>query len=246
MYLAVASWLGSFARSPQITGSNTAVARCPDKFMHENFSLQNMSSVWTMKSKVLKISFISTNLSSAENHQKKSFEIFFESDKNLIKSDFISTKTSQKNNERSSRWIKVISWTIFWYFLNYSSFNTFPPPAFVCVTILLVTTTTSAATFVRFNVLTKCSEKREKKQEKTFAIFLRVRFRSKRKSVKLLEQFFPFLLWYVFWPEWPDAELKSCPIFSNSCPKTNLSGLTWKMLLFTLGQKFTIHLGYFW
>ena len=171
MYLAVASWLGSFARSPQITGSNTAVARCPDKFMHENFSLQNMSSVWTMKSKVLKISFISTNLSSAENHQKKSFEIFFESDKNLIKSDFISTKTSQKNNERSSRWIKVISWTIFWYFLNNSSFNTFPPPAFVCVTILLLTTTTSAATFVRFKVLTKCSEKREKKQEKTCNFF---------------------------------------------------------------------------
>ena len=122
---------------------------------------------WTMKSKVLKISFISTNLSSAENHQKKYFEIFFESDKKW----FYFNENVSKNNERSSRWIKVISWTIFWYFLNYSSFNTFPPPAFVCVTILLLTTTTSAATFVRFKVLTKCSEKREKKQEKTCNFF---------------------------------------------------------------------------
>ena len=41
--------------------------------------------------------------------------------------------------------------------------------------------------------------------------------------------------------EWPNAELKSSPNF----PKTNYSSLTWKVLLFALAQKYSIHLGYF-
>ena len=46
--------------------------------------------------------------------------------------------------------------------------------------------------------------------------------------------------------EWPDAKLKSSPKFSKGCPKSNNCGLTWKVMLFNLAQKFTMHLGYFW
>ena len=42
-----------------------------------------------------------------------------------------------------------------------------------------------------------------------------------------------------------DDKLKSSPIFFKSCPKSNHSSLTLKMLLFAVAQKFTIHLGYF-
>ena len=46
--------------------------------------------------------------------------------------------------------------------------------------------------------------------------------------------------------ECPDTELKSSPKFSKKCPKSNHSSLTGGGLLFTLAQKFTMHLGYFW
>ena len=36
--------------------------------------------------------------------------------------------------------------------------------------------------------------------------------------------------------EWPDAELKSSPNFSKSCPKSNHSSLTWQVSLFTLTE----------
>ena len=46
--------------------------------------------------------------------------------------------------------------------------------------------------------------------------------------------------------EWPDDKLKSSPNYSKSCPKSSHNSLTLKMLLFTLAQKFTMHLGFFW
>ena len=45
-------------------------------------------------------------------------------------------------------------------------------------------------------------------------------------------------------PKWPDAKLKIISHFSKSCPKSNHSSLTWKVLLFIVAQKFTMHLGY--
>ena len=44
-------------------------------------------------------------------------------------------------------------------------------------------------------------------------------------------------------PEWPDAELKSSPKFSKSWTKSNHSSLTWRVLVFTSAQTFTM---YFW
>ena len=39
--------------------------------------------------------------------------------------------------------------------------------------------------------------------------------------------------------EWPDAELKSCPIFPNVAQKSNHNSLTWNVLLLTLAIQFT-------
>ena len=53
---------------------------------------------------------------------------------------------------------------------------------------------------------------------------------------------------FEFYPreaEWPDARIKSCPIFPKSYPKSRHSSLTYKVTFFKIAQKVATYFGYF-